>query len=308
MYRQTNDFQSGLIDTFFKSGLLNFVTKVTWKTIEGGMSKLPEMCAESIKQKNGTILLKAKVKSITQDEKLNLVRVGYTQQTSRDLTYEMFDKVILAIPPPDIRVIPERPHFGSNLEHALRASYFWPVSKMGLRFHSRFWKRTDLDLPPSLGGRSTTDLPSRWFVYPDHGIGEEGMGVLYVYNWKDDTKQWCLLPKVERIQQALSDLQALYPEVDIACEYVGGECPDSEEFVNEAVCMDWSYGMTLYPGQFISYFPSMIKPQGQERILFAGSHLSSTLAWVVSALESGRRAVQQLLISTHSPSNVDYLC
>jgi monoamine oxidase len=272
------------------------------------MSKLPEMCAQSIKKRNGTILLNAKVKSITRDAKLNLVRVGYTQQTSKDLAYELFDKIILAIPPPCIRAIPERPHFGTDPEHALRASHFWPVSKMSLRFHSRFWERTDLDLPPSHGGRSKTDLPSRWFVYPNHGIGEEGKGVLSVYNWKNDTQQWCLMPKVEKVQQALQDLQALYPEVDIAREYAGGDCPDSQEFLSEAVCVDWFYGMTLYyPGQFITYFPSMVKPQGQGSIYFAGSHLSSTLVWVVSALESAKRAVQQLLLNTQRACKVDYL-
>ncbi len=307
MHRQTNDFKIGLIDMFFKGGLLSFATKLTWKTVEGGMSKLPSLCAEAIK-KNGTVLLGAKVKSITYDEKLNLVRVGYTQPASKDHTFEVFDKVILAIPPPCIRAIPERPHFGVDLEHALRASHFWPVSKTGLRFHSRFWERSDLDLPPSLGGRSTTDLPSRWFVYPNHGIGEEGKGVLYVYNWKDDTQQWCLLSKVEKIQQALHDLQALYPEVDVAREYAGGECPDSQEFVNEAFCVDWSYGMTLYyPGQFISYFPSLVKPQAHGSVYFAGAHLSSTLGWVVSAMESARRAVQQLLLNTHTASKVEYL-
>ena len=111
MFRQTNDFQIGLIDTFFKGGLLNFTSELTWQTIEGGMSKLPEMCVESIKKRNGTVLLNTRVKSIMRDEKLNLVHIGYTQQASGDLTYEIFDKVILAISPPNIRAIPERPQF-----------------------------------------------------------------------------------------------------------------------------------------------------------------------------------------------------
>ena len=308
MVRQSGDFQIGLLDMFFKGGLLCFTKPLPCKIVEGGMSKLPEMCAESIRKKGGSVLLNAKVKSIVLDEKLHLVRVGYSQQASKDLTYDVFDKVILAIPPPYIRAIPERPHFGTDTEHAMRASNFWPVSKMGLRFHSRFWERTDLDHPPSHGGRSSTDLCSRWFQYPDFGIGEEGKGVIFVYNWKDDTKQWCLLSKKERIQQALLDLQTLYPEVDVAREYAGGECPDSEEFLSEAFCVDWSYCMTLYyPGQFLSFFPSMVQPQCQGSIYFAGSHLSSTLAWVVSALESAKRTVQQILINTQGTSQVDYL-
>ncbi len=175
------------------------------------MSKLPESCAEDIKQKGGTILLNAKVESIV--EQVNSIEIGYLTPDSQELVNENFDAVIIAIPPPFIRL---RPNFGAELEHALRASYFNPISKLGLRFNSRFWEHSDLNLPPSYGGQSTTDLPSRWVIYPDYGAGDSGKGVFHTYNWSSDAQQWRLLSKTEKIKQALQDLQLLYPEVNIA--------------------------------------------------------------------------------------------
>ena len=93
----------------------------------------------------------------------------------------------------------------------------------------------------------------------------------------------------------LRDLQLLYPEVNVHEEYAGGKpTPTNEDYLKEAFSMDWAGVVFHHPGQFLSFFPSMVKPQGN--IYFAGSHLSSSLVWIQSALESSRRAVQQLAL------------
>lgn len=286
---QSNDFQRGLVEMFFFDGIFDF--QLTWKTIRGGMSKLPDLFAKDIRQKHGTILLNAKVESLAKLD--GGVRIGSSKPGSVELEYEKFDAVILAVPLPFVRMIPERPHFGAGLEHALCSSHFDPMSKLGLRFHSRFWERPNLKPPPSYGGQSTTDLPSRWVIYPDYGVGDSGKGVLHIYNWATDSQQWRLLSKAEKVKLALRDLKLLYPEVDIAEEYAGGKSTDAN-FLKEAFSMDW-WGMYFYnPGQFLSFYPSMARPQGD--IYFAGAHLGSSLGWIQGALESSRRAVQQLAL------------
>ncbi len=57
-----------------------------------------------------------------------------------------------------------------------------------------------------------TDLPIRWVVYPSHGIGDSGKGVLHIYKREGDATEWINLPRVEKIKIAS---QRLYPEVDI---------------------------------------------------------------------------------------------
>ncbi len=112
-----------------------------------------------------------------------------------------------------------------------------------------------------------------------------------------------LASKAEKIKQALRDLQLLYPEVNIAKEYAGGE-PTDENFLKEAFSMDW-WGIVFYkPGQFLSFYPSMARPQGN--IYFAGAHLASSLCWIQSALESSKRAVQQLALK-YGIKNVEFM-
>lgn len=164
--------------------------------------------------KNVDIKLNSKIEVIIQQSDGESLQIGY--KDGRDLVYESFDAIILTIPPPHIRMIPERPYFGPDKERALRTSYFKPASKMGLRFNTRFWERSDLELPPCLGGRSVTDHPIRRVLYPSHGIGDGGKGVLCVYTVDDDTEQITLLSQVERIKLALHGLQTLYPEVTMS--------------------------------------------------------------------------------------------
>ena len=124
-----------------------------------------------------------------------------------------------------------------------------------------------------------------------------------MYCWSNDSEQWRLLSKAEKVKLALRDLQLLYPEVDIAKEYAGGK-PTDEGYLEEAFSVDW-WDMVCYnPGQFLSLFPAMSRPQGD--VYFAGGHLSSSLGWIQSALESARRTVQQLALK-YGIRNIDYI-
>ena len=304
----TNVYQAGLVDILFY--MLVFDEVSSWKTIAGGMSKLPELCAKVIEMKGGEIVLNASVESIVYAEDKNLVRVGCVdpyQPRSKDLLYETFDSVIMTLPPPYIRLMPERPRWGADLEYALHTAHFMPASKMSLRFNTRFWERSDLQHPPSHGGRSITDLSSCCVIYPDYGVGDSGKGILHVYNILQDAKMISLKSNIERIQLALSDLQLLYPEVSIAEEYAGGTDPNDKKFLEEAFVNYLPVGgMIFNPGQFLSLFPSLAKPQG--KIYFAGCHLSSYRVWIVGALESAKRAVQQLVLKeSASQLIIDYL-
>jgi len=127
-------------------------------------------------------------------------------------------------------------------------------------------------------------------VYPSFGFGDSGYGVVQIFNWRHDCTLWQTLTKREKIEVALKNLQELYPEVDIASEYAGG-VPGTKEYADAAY--EASYNVSLYkPGQMVEHFPTLARPQGN--IYFAGAHLSSTLVWIVGALESAKRMVEVL--------------
>ena len=290
------------MDEIFSLHMLDGVS--SWKTIVGGMS---EMCARVLAMENVDIKLNSKIEVIAQHNDEASVEIGFkdNQGSSSNLVYETFDAIILAIPPPHIRMIPQRPYFGTHLEYALRTPYFKPASKIGLRFKTRFWERTSLQQPPSLGGRSVTDHPIRRVLYPSHGIGDGGKGVLCFYTVDDDTEQFTLLSKPERVKLVLQGLQILYPEVNVEQEYAGGT-DKNDTFLNESFFQDWSIGAVFYhPGEFLSLYPKLVSPQGN--IYFAGSHLTPNPIWIVGALESARRAVQQLVLSQFGNVEVNYI-
>ena len=290
MTSQTNEFQSGLIEqAILNSYFIGTEDETTeWKTIDGGMSRLPEAAARLFGEEN--IVLHANITSVHYITK-ELVTLGYSKAGYDH--EEMFDAVILALPPSSVHMIPNRPRWSVNFEHCLRSINFQPLYRLGLRFNSRFWEREDLR--PSKGGQSITDLPSRWVVYPSYGIGDTGKGVLLTYSWMTDATFLLPTSLEMKIKMALKDLQELYPEVDVAGEYAGGR-PGDESFLKEAVPFTWGVGnpgyASFYAGQFTAFYDTMVEPQGN--IYFAGEHLSRNHGWMSGALESAHETVQRL--------------
>ena len=300
MCGMTNISHAGLIDLLFII-VIQFYDVSTWKTIEGGMSALPELCAKIIRNKGGEIVLKSTVESISYSNDSTAVILGFRDlsKQSSELTHESYDAVIMATPSPCIRMMKERPHWPVDMEYALRSLRHVPVIKILLRFKSQFWERSNLQHPPSLGGASVTDLPSRLIIYPSYGFGNMGKGILIAYIRTDDTKYWLRLTNTEKIRFVLQDLQALYPEVDIANEYAGGTNVSSDIFLKEAYIQDWTTQWSMgtaceyFPAQFSYMYP--ILAQNRENIYFAGDHLSTNPVFMVGALESTKFAVQQLI-------------
>lgn len=258
MSSQTNEFRNGLVDQAILNSDFSGQVVTNWKTINHGMSRLPEAMAKVIGKEN--IVLQAPVQAIVNLED-GRIRVGYDKADSSHT--EVFDAVILALPPSAVRMIPEKPKWPVALDHGFRSIHFQPLYKIGLRFKSRFWEREGLRA--SKGGQSTTDLPSRWVVYPSYGIGDQGKGVLLLYSWMTDSNHWLPVSKERKVKMALQNLQELYPEVDIANEYAGGR-PSDPSFLDEAVPIEWAVkwplgDATFYAGQFSSLYPIMIHPQ-----------------------------------------------
>lgn len=311
MTSQTNEFQEGLVDQAILDA--DFIGgPSSWKTINHGMSRLPEAAAMVVGENNIQKLSKIVSIAYLSDGRIQLEYEKFktplkTESTSRQ---ETFDAVILAVPPHSVQMLaskPTPPEWPVELQAGFRSIHFQPLYKIGLRFKSRFWEREEVG--PSLGGQSISDLPCRWVVYPSYGLGDKGKGVLLQYSWMTDANHWLPLSETEKVQLALRYLQELYPEVNIPEEYAGSA--SEEDFLKEAFFIEWSAkwpqgDATFFPGQFTTLWSRMIRPRGN--IFFAGEHLSVYHTWIVGALDSAVVAVKQLLCKNIDPNaTVSYL-
>ena len=115
----------------------------------------------------------------------------------------------------------------------------------------------------------------------------------------------------EKIKIALQDLQKLYPEVDVAKEYAGSTHPNTEEFLREAIAVDWTTRWPMdaamyFSGQLIQLYPLLAQNRGN--IYFAGDHLSSQTQFIAGVLESSQFTVEQLVHQQYSKAiSVKYL-
>ena len=273
MSSQTNQFQNSFTELLIEN--MDF-TQASWKTIKGGMDRLPQALARLFGAQN--ITLGARVTAVAEAP-------GGGVSVSWDGGAEpaKFDKVLMALPPAALRMI-ATPQWSPAKTQAIRSLHFEPLYKIGMLFKTRFWEQVGA---PAMGGQSITDLPSRWFVYPSYGIGDKGPGVLLLYSWMTDAVGWLPQPENERIRLALRDLQAVYQgQVDVASLFV------------KAFEVNWteqpSTGDAMFfPGQFKNLFNVARQPEGN--VYFAGEHLSVHHTWIVGAIDSALLACQQML-------------
>ncbi len=277
MTSQTNQFQNSFTELVIEN--MDF-SNAKWKTIEHGMDRLPNGCADLFGREHITMG--------TQVHKIENLPGGKVaiHHTKSDMP-AVFDRVIMAIPPAALRMI-QTPQWSVPKMHGIRAMHYEPLYKIGLRFKSRFWEHTP---KPSNGGQSITDLPSRWCVYPSYGIGDNGKGVLLLYSWMTDAYNWLAQSQENRVRLALDNLNTLYNgQVDVYGQYI--------ESFDVAWSLEWATGDAMFfPGQFRSLFAIARQPEGH--VYFAGEHLSVHHTWIVGALDSALLACQQLLHDPH---------
>ncbi|KAJ5623054.1 flavin-containing amine oxidase [Penicillium lividum] len=188
MTSQTSQYDLSFTELILQH--LDFGTK-DWVTIEGGMSRLVDSAADLVEVQN--IHMNSPIKGI-RDEPDGKVSLFIGGASSRSV---VFDNLILAIPLPSLKAIPNRPHWEFSKEQAIGGAYYEPLYKMGLKFRTRFWERFSR---PCFGGQSTSDLRVRWVIPPSNDLGSSGSGVLLVYCWMTDAARWSAMQFEDRIK------------------------------------------------------------------------------------------------------------
>ncbi|KAJ8397205.1 hypothetical protein AAFF_G00440390 [Aldrovandia affinis] len=175
-----------------------------------------------------------------------------------------------------------QPPLSQGKMEALRSVHYISSTKVVLSFSVRFWEQEGIK-----GGKSITDLPSRFIYYPSHDFNDtKGGAILASYTCADDSTLFQGMAENRLKEVVLSDLVKIHGE-GIRRLYRGG------------VVKKWGldpYSLGAFaistPYQQTSYATDLFRSEG--RIHFAGEHTATPHGWIETAMKSALRAVKNI--------------
>jgi len=214
---------------------------------------------------------------------------------------DVFDYVVCAIPFSTLRSVEIKPFFQNIKMQAIKEFNFIDAQKTLFLCNRRFWEE-DTDYGKMNGGISFTDLPIQSVVYPsDHAlcddtltsscsINEPGVlmatynlnqGAVRLGNEKDTRRLEIIMQNVEEVHGLprgyLNSVVERYKTI-----HWNGE--------------PWFLGAIslALPGQKETFAYSILEPEYNNRIFFAGDHTTVKHGWMQGALYSGKLAANSL--------------
>jgi monoamine oxidase len=232
----------------------------------------------------------------------NLSKVVVKYQMDKEDEVDIFDYVICTLPYSVLRTIEVKPYFSNMKMQAIFELNYIDAMKSLFLCNRRFWEE-NANYGNILGGISFTDLPIQSIIYPsDHNFCQntfdcspEEPGVLTAsYNLEQNS-----------IRLGGMEYNARYEVVKQNVEEVHG-LPRGflNSYIERHRTVHWNdeplyRGALAYnlPGQKRLFAYEMKQPEYNERLYFAGEHLSNKHGWIQGALSSGKDAANQ--IATH---------
>lgn len=249
----------------------------SYSEISGGFEKLPKQFLQILK---GTILLNSKVKGITQTN--SGVTVFYEERhNSSFLTQKNFDYILVTATAKATLFIEFQPPLSSRKMEALRSVHYSSSTKVVLSFSRRFWEDESI-----LGGRSITDLPSRFIYYPSHSFSGKGGALLASYTVSDDSMLFQGMSDDELKLVVLSDLMKIHGTY-IQDLYTGG-------VVKKWGLDPYSLGAFAIFTPFQQTYYSEALAMNENRTYFAGEHTDMPHGWIETSMKSAIRAAMNI--------------
>ncbi|KAL7831735.1 hypothetical protein AOLI_G00292830 [Acnodon oligacanthus] len=246
--------------------------------VSDGMDHIPRKFYEVL---NGTILLNSIVKRISQTS--SNVTVSYKDgRNPSTLISRTFDYALVTTTAKASLFMDFQPPLSVRKMEALRSVHYASSTKVVLSFSERFWEKEGIK-----GGRSITDMPSRFIYYPSHTFpGTQGGALLASYTWSDDSTLFQGTQEDELLAIMLDDLVKIHGEA-IRGLFTGG-------VVKKWALDPYSHGaFAIYtPYQKSHYAHDLFQREG--RIHFAGEHTAMPHGWIETAMKSALRAAKNI--------------
>lgn len=287
-------------------------------TIEGGMVNLPYAFIKSfftdkspqyqdiLSSQLGTVtyLSGHTVTGIYQQQNSDQIVLAHRNVRTLSKTNDVFDYVICAIPFSTLREVEIKPLFSNPKMQSILEFNYTNSQKTSFLCKERFWEQ-DADYGRMVGGFSQTDLPIQYIFYPsDHilcpdvsSCSPNEPGVLVAsYNYHLNATRVGNMEETLRfdlIKQNVEEVHGL-PRgfLDSIVEDHKTVVWDNQPYNRGAFAM-------ALPGQKELFSYEMLKPELNQRIYFAGEHISTKHGWMQGALYTGMEAANQLANSFH---------
>ncbi|MDP4183225.1 MAG: FAD-dependent oxidoreductase, partial [Bacillota bacterium] len=231
------------------------------------------------------------------------VILEYNESNKKNSIYDYFDYVVCTIPFSALRTINIDPLFCNIKMRAIKEVNYTTAQKTLLLCKDRFWEKDGI-----IGGATYTDLPVSSLWYPsDHSVylnnsplnlnklPYDKPGVMIgSYDFNLDAIRLTNLPE-----------KRFHDEIKRQVEMVHGLPPGYlDNIVEEMKTVNWDQQPTFRgslsfftPQQKSIFSYGMAAPEYNERVFFAGEHISAVHRWIQGALHSGMVAANSLAIA-----------
>ncbi|PYG87616.1 monoamine oxidase [Ruminiclostridium sufflavum DSM 19573] len=273
--------------------------------IKGGMVNLPQAFYKSFISKQpaeyypgipeellGDIRWKAGnyVKGIYNEADGESVTLAFEDNQKNSTQYENFDYVVCTVPFSVLRTMDIMPMFSSRKMQAIKEVTYGNAQKTILNCSRKFWEEQGI-----FGGGSYTDLPITTIWYPSDNNkqpSEAEPGVLLAsYNFNMDAVRLGNMTendRIEKIKQNVEEVHGLRKgTLDSVVTASKSQVWDNDPLFRGAFCY-------FTPGQKKLFSWEMTLPEYNNRVFFAGEHVSALHRWQQGALKSGMEAANAL--------------
>jgi monoamine oxidase len=240
--------------------------------VRGGNDQIPKKLAEKL---GARVLYGCVVTRIAHSD--SAVEVQYMKGTESATTQA--DYVVCAIPFTTLRKVEISPPFADDKMHAIQELKLMNASRAYIQTKTRFWEEEGITGVKLV--KTDTAVERLWDL---SNVQDGTSGILMVYTQNENAVALTEVPITQRQEHLISKIEEFFPTIR----------EEQIAFHEKAWSEDpWALGAwtDLLPGQWWM-FDVMRRPEG--RIHFAGEHTSLWSGWMQGAIESGKRAAEEI--------------
>ncbi len=244
--------------------------------ISGGNDQLTNRLAEEVGADD--ILLAHRVVHIQHTPTAVLVTTEHNGEEHRFAA----DHLVCTLPFTTLRDVAISPEFAPDKMDAIRGMFMMNAARGYIQTNTRFWEKE------GIGGLkiAKTDTPvERLWDLSHVQTGESKKGLIVSYTQDKNADAYCELSPESREAYTLDHIEAFFPEIKAETLAFFHYCWKEDPWAKGA----WT---DFLPGQ---WWMTEVARRPEGRVHFAGEHTSAWAGWMQGAIESGKRAVQEIV-------------